>query len=180
LATTKKKTAPKKTAAKRLRSNDSTKGLPFKVVHSGIHGRGVVATEPIAAGQRLVEYLGDRISPAEADRRYPFDESKPQHTFLFSVNSRTIIDAARGGNAARFINHKCDPNCEAVIEKGRVFIEALRDIEPGEELGYDYWFVLDEPHNKANRELYKCNCGSKNCRGTMLADKRKAREYLGR
>lgn len=174
-----KKAAPKKAARKNLRSTNGTRGYPFKVVDSGIHGRGVVATEPIAAGQRLIEYVGERITPAAADRRYPFDESKPQHTFLFSVNSRTIIDAARGGNASRFINHKCDPNCEAVIEKGRVFIEAMRDIEPGEELGYDYWFVLDEPHNRENRALYRCLCGSKNCRGTMLADKRKAREYLG-
>lgn len=160
------------------RNNDSTRGYPFKLVRSGIHGRGVVATRPIAAGQRLVEYTGERITPAEADRRYPFDASEEQHTFLFSVNSRTIIDAAHGGNVARFINHSCDPNCEAVIEKGRVYIEALRDIEPGEELGYDYWFVLDEPHNAANKALYPCHCGSRKCRGTLLADKRKARAYL--
>jgi SET domain-containing protein len=168
----------KKKSRKRMRNSDSARGYPFKLVRSGIHGKGVVATEPIAAGQRLVEYTGERITNAEADRRYPFDESKPQHTFLFSVNSRTIIDAAHGGNVARFINHSCDPNCEAIIERGRVFIHALRDIEPGEELGYDYWFVLDEPHNAANKALYPCYCGSPNCRGTLLADKRKAREYL--
>ena len=171
----------KSTSAKKpklRRPSDSARGYPFKVVHSGIHGRGVVATEPIAAGQRLVEYVGERITNAEADRRYPFNEDQPQHTFLFSVSPRTIIDAASGGNVARFINHSCDPNCEAVIERGRVFIEALRDIEPGEELAYDYWFVLEEPHNKKNKELYKCNCGSKKCRGTLLADKRKAKEYL--
>lgn len=184
-----KKSAAKKTAAKKttsgkpafrkLPTSDSARGYPFKVVNSGIHGRGIVATEPIAEGQRLVEYVGERITMKEADRRYPLDENeKNQHTFLFSVSDRVIIDAASGGNVARFINHSCDPNCEAVIEKGRVFIEATRDIEPGEELGYDYWFVLDEPHNKKNKELYKCNCGAKNCRGTMLADKRKAREYL--
>lgn len=172
MATKKKKTKP--------RSSDSTRGMPIKVIHSGIHGRGIIATEPIAAGQRIIEYTGDRITPAEADRRYPFDENTPQHTFLFSVSDRVIIDAAVGGNAARFINHSCDPNCEAVIERGRVFIEALRDIEPGEELGYDYWFVLDDPHNAENKALYPCNCGSRNCRGTMLADKRKARAHLGR
>ena len=171
--------SPKKRTARKRPSN-SSRGYPFKLVDSGIHGKGVVATQPIAAGQRLIEYEGERISNAEADRRYPFDENKAQHTFLFSVNSRTIIDAASGGNVSRFINHKCEPNCEAVIERGRVFIHALRDIKPGEELGYDYWFVLDEPHNAANKALYKCNCGAKNCRGTMLADKRKARDYLGR
>ncbi|MGQ0562909.1 MAG: SET domain-containing protein [Gemmatimonadota bacterium] len=170
--------AKKQSVSKKRRTSDSTRGYPIKLVRSGIHGKGVVASEPIAAGQRIIEYTGERISNAEADRRYPFDENKAQHTFLFSVNARTIIDAASGGNVARFINHSCDPNCEAVIERGRVFIEALRAIEPGEELGYDYWFVLDEPHSAANRKLYVCNCGAKNCRGTMLADKRKARAYL--
>ncbi|HEX6558378.1 MAG TPA: SET domain-containing protein-lysine N-methyltransferase [Longimicrobiales bacterium] len=149
-------------------------------MRSKIHGNGVIAARSIAAGERIIEYVGERISNAEADRRYPFDEKQPQHTFLFSVNSRTIIDAARGGNVSRFINHSCDPNCEAVIERGHVYIHALRDIEPGEELGYDYWFVLEEPHNAANKALYNCNCGSSNCRGTMLADKRKARDYLGK
>ena len=165
---------------RKLRTSNSTRGYPIKLIDSGIHGKGVVAAEPIATGQRIIEYTGERITPAEADRRYPFDEQQAQHTFLFSVSDRVIIDAASGGNVARFINHSCDPNCEAVIERGRVFIEALRDIEPGEELGYDYWFVLEEPHNAANKALYKCNCGTKKCRGTMLADKRKARAYLGR
>ncbi|MGQ0814802.1 MAG: SET domain-containing protein, partial [Gemmatimonadota bacterium] len=165
----------KKKSTRKLRTSDSTRGYPFKLVRSGIHGKGVIATEPIAAGQRLIEYTGERISPAEADRRYPFDESEPQHTFLFAVSERVIIDAASGGNVSRFINHSCDPNCEAVIERGRVFIEAVRAIEPGEELAYDYWFVLEEPHNAANKALYKCNCGAKRCRGTILADKRKAR-----
>ena len=169
----------KKTTRAKLRNSNSTRGYPLKLINSRIHGRGVIASKAIPAGQRIIEYTGERVTNAEADRRYPFDESKPQHTFLFSVNSRTIIDAAYGGNVARYINHSCDPNCEAVIERGHVYIHALRDIEAGEELGYDYWFVLDEPHNAANKALYPCRCGSKNCRGTLLADKRKARDYLG-
>ena len=168
----------KKTRPKHLRNSNSTRGYPLRLINSPIHGRGVIAKEHIDEGRRIIEYTGERITNAEADRRYPFDEAKPQHTFLFSVNSRTIIDAAYGGNVARFINHSCDPNCEAVIERGHVFIHALRDIEPGEELGYDYWFVLDEPHTAKTKALYACRCGAKNCRGTLLADKRKAREYL--
>ena len=175
---TAKKAARKQAPQKLLPTNDSAAGYPFKVVHSPVHGRGIVATEPIADGERIIEYVGEKITPAEADRRYPFVEGEPQHTFLFSVSDRVIIDASSGGNVSRFINHSCDPNCEAEIERGRVFIHAIRNIEPGEELGYDYWFVLEEPHNKKNKELYKCNCGAKNCRGTMLADKRKARDYL--
>ena len=173
---TKKKTARKS----KLRNSNSTRGYPLKLINSRIHGRGVIASKAIPKGQRIIEYTGERVTNAEADRRYPFDEGKPQHTFLFSVNSRTIIDAAYGGNVARFINHSCDPNCESVIERGHVYIHALRDIEPGEELGYDYWFVLEEPHNAANKALYPCRCGSRNCRGTLLADKRKARDYLGK
>jgi hypothetical protein len=161
-----------------LKNSNSTRGYPFKLVRSGIHGLGVIATEHIPAGQTLIEYTGERITSAEADRRYPFDEKEPQHTFLFSINQRTVIDAAHGGNASRFINHSCDPNCEALVERGRVFIYALRDIEPGEELGYDYWFVLDEPHTAANKALYACRCGGRNCRGTILADKRKAKAYF--
>jgi SET domain-containing protein len=159
--------------------NGAARGRPFKMYQSRIHGRGVIATRDIPAGERLVEYVGEIITPSEADRRYPFDENEQQHTFLFSVNSRKIIDAAHHGNVARWINHSCDPNCEATVEKGRVFIYSLRDIKKGEELAYDYWFVLDEPHTQKLKALYPCRCGSKKCRGTILADKRKAREYLG-
>ena len=151
----------------------------IKMVRSKIHGRGVVATRDIPAGTQLIEYVGEVIKPSEADRRYPFDESEPQHTFLFSVNSRKIIDASRKGNISRWINHSCDPNCEAIVDKGRVFIHALRDIKKGEELGYDYWFVLDEPHTRKMKALYPCRCGAKQCRGTLLADRRKAKAYLG-
>jgi SET domain-containing protein len=151
--------------------NGARRGRAFKMYQSKIHGRGVIATRDIPAGERLVEYVGEVITPAEADRRYPFDEASAHHTFLFSVNNRKIIDAAHHGNVARWINHSCDPNCEALIEKGRVFIYSLRDIKKGEELVYDYWFVLDEPHTKKMKALYPCRCGSKKCR--------KANAYLG-
>jgi SET domain-containing protein len=159
-------------------TNGARPGRAFKMYRSRIHGRGVIATRDIPAGEKLVEYVGEIITPGEADRRYPFDDSKPHHTFLFSVNKRKIIDAAYHGNVARWINHSCDPNCEALIEKGRVFIYAKRDIKKGEELAYDYFFVLDEPHTKKNKALYPCRCGAKKCRGSILADKRKARRYL--
>ncbi|HEY0303451.1 MAG TPA: SET domain-containing protein-lysine N-methyltransferase [Longimicrobiales bacterium] len=166
-------------ATKQSSNGAAPGGRAIKMIQSKIHGRGVIATRDIAAGEKIVEYVGEIITPGEADRRYPFEEDKPHHTFLFSVNSRKIIDAAHGGNIARWINHSCDPNCEALVEKGRVFIYALRDIKKGEELVYDYWFVLDEPHTRKMKAIYPCRCGSKNCRGTILADKRKARAYLG-
>jgi len=151
---------------------------PFEVRRSGIHGRGAYATRRIAKGTRIVEYLGERITHKQADARYEDKGQDDGHTFLFVVNSRVVIDAGVDGNDARFINHSCDPNCDTVIESQRVFIEAIRDIEPGDELGYEYgltWESTDDPEELAN---YQCRCGAVNCRGTMLAedplDKQKA------
>lgn len=135
---------------------------------SAIHGRGVYAVAPIKKGTRIIEYLGERISHAEADARYEQKGDDDGHTFLFIASNRTVIDAGVDGNDARFINHSCNPNCETVIENSRVFIDAIRNIKPGEELGYDYqltWESTDEPEELA---LYACRCGAKKCRGTML------------
>jgi hypothetical protein len=140
----------------------------YEVRRSGIHGRGVYATRRIARGTRIVEYLGERISHGEADARYEAKGQDDGHTFLFVVDDVVVIDAGVDGNAARFINHSCDPNCETVIEGGRVFIEAARTIRPGEELGYEYgltWESTDDPDELAN---YACRCGAAGCRGTML------------
>jgi hypothetical protein len=157
---------------------------PYVVVRSSkIHGRGVYAARRIRKGTRIIEYVGDRISHEEADARY---DSRPDdgHTFLFVVDDDICIDAGVGGNAARFINHKCDANCETIIEDKRVFIEALRTIQPGEELGYDYqltWESTDDPEELA---LYRCLCGAPNCRGTMLdrvpLDEKRRRERARR
>ncbi len=140
----------------------------YAVRRSRIHGSGVHAARRIPKGTRIVEYLGERISHAAADARYEEKGQDDGHTFLFVVSSKVVIDAGVDGNEARFINHSCDPNCETVIEGGRVFIEALRDIEPGEELGYEYgltWESTDDPDELAN---YACRCGAARCRGTML------------
>lgn len=140
----------------------------IEVRNSKIHGRGVYAKHRIVKGGRIIEYLGDRVSHAEADRRYELKTENDGHTFLFIVDRRTVIDGGVGGNEARFINHGCDPNCETVTEKRRIFIEAIRDIKPGEELCYDYqltWESTDDPEENA---LYACRCGAKQCRGSML------------
>jgi uncharacterized protein len=136
--------------------------------NSPIHGQGVYALQPIKKGARIIEYLGERISHSEADDRYEVKDEDDGHTFLFIASNRTVIDAGVNGNDARFINHHCNPNCETVIENSRVFIDAVRNIKPGEELGYDYqltWESTDEP---AELALYACRCGAKKCRGTML------------
>ncbi|HSJ06067.1 MAG TPA: SET domain-containing protein-lysine N-methyltransferase [Longimicrobiales bacterium] len=148
------------------------KTRPFEVRRSRIQGRGVFATRKIRAGDQLIEYRGERVDEDEADRRYPWNDDERHHTFLFRLDDGSVIDAGRRGNAAKYINHSCDPNCEALEEDGKIFIYALRDIRRGEELAYDYNFVLDEPHNAANKKLYPCYCGAQTCRGTILARKR--------
>lgn len=139
---------------------------------SGIHGRGVYAREPIPAGTRIIEYRGERITDDEAEARYPDDFSGPHHTFLFSLDDGTIIDAAHKGNMARWINHSCDPNCETVIEDGHIYVESIRDIAPGEELSYDYNIILAARHTPRMKKHFPCVCGSAECRGTLLGKKR--------
>lgn len=146
----------------------------IQVRRSGVHGKGVFALQAIAAGTRLIEYKGELIDWPEALRRHPHDPAQPNHTFYFHVDDEHVIDANVGGNASRWINHACDPNCEAQqLEDGRVFIDALRDIQPGEELFYDYGLVIDERYTARLKKEYACHCGSPNCRGTMLAPKRR-------
>ncbi len=169
---------------------------PFTIRRSPIHGRGAFATRPIPAGTRLIEYAGERLTLAQAEARYPHDptlQGEEQHTFLFLIDDDVVIDATpRGGNRrsraarsrsggvagattpndARFINHSCDPNCDAVVDEGRIWIETIRAVKPGEELAYDYQHVLEERHTPAAKRRYPCHCGSPRCRGTMLASKR--------
>jgi SET domain-containing protein len=141
---------------------------PYRVRRSPIHGTGVFATRAIPKGTRLVEYVGERVSHAEADRRYEDKAADDNHTFLFTVDSRTVIDAGVGGNEARWINHSCDPNCETVIEDKRVWIEATRAIAPGEELAYDYMIGREKGDPENIDEIFACRCGAARCRGTML------------
>jgi SET domain-containing protein len=139
---------------------------------SGVHGKGVFAVQDIAKGDTIIEYVGEVITWDEAQRRHPHDPKDPNHTFYFHVDEEHVIDAKYGGNSSRWINHACDPNCEADEVEGRVFIKALRKIKAGEELNYDYGLIIDEPYTKKLKAEYPCWCGSKNCRGTLLAPKR--------
>ena len=145
---------------------------PFEVRQSPIQGMGVFATRRIRKGTRIIEYVGERVSPEEADRRYDDDLSEHPHVLLFTVDKRTVIDAAVGGNEARFINHSCEPNCESVTEKRRVYIEALRTIKAGEELTYDYSLTREGDDDLEMEQRYACRCGAGTCRGAMLAPRK--------
>jgi Proteins containing SET domain len=140
--------------------------LPLVEVRaSGVHGRGVYATQFIAKGTRIIEYTGTRVPWDSVP-----DDSEDPRTFLFGLdNGKDVIDPEIGGNDARWINHSCDPNCEAIEEDDeRVFIDALRDLQPGEELFYDYQLEVDEPITNEVKEESRCYCGASSCRGTML------------
>jgi uncharacterized protein len=147
-------------------------GRRIQVRKSGVHGKGVFSVAKLAKGEVLIEYKGEVIDWQEALRRHPHDPSDPHHTFYFHIDEHNVIDAKHGGNAARWINHACTPNCEADEVDGRIFIKALRSIPAGTELFYDYGLIIDEPYTKKLKKQFECRCGTKNCRGTMLAPKR--------
>jgi uncharacterized protein len=176
------KTSPKK-AAKKPAKKAVKKAVKkaakkanrwFELRRSDIQGLGAFAIRDIPRGQKLIEYTGERISQDEADRRYDDEKMKRHHTFLFTLDDGTCIDAAHDGNEARFINHSCDPNCEAVIEGKRIFIYSKRRIPEGQELVYDYQFEYQDDYTKADERFYACRCGSPKCRGTILMPKKKS------
>ncbi len=151
----------------------------FIARRSPIHGTGIFATRKIAAGSELIEYKGRVITHGRADKLYA-DGGETGHTFLFTLNSRYIIDANVDGNDARWLNHSCNPNCQAVLHgddgnsrSDRVMIETLRDIRRGEELTYDYGITLEVRQTARLKKIWACRCGSDPCTGTMLKPKHK-------
>ncbi len=149
----------------------SNSGRRIQTRRSAVHGNGVFAVQDIAEGETLIEYKGEVISWKEALRRHPHDPAQPNHTFYFHIDDKHVIDGKVNGNAAKWINHSCEPNCEADETDGRVFIKALRNIAAGEELNYDYGLIIDEPYTPALLAEYPCWCGTATCRGTLLSPK---------
>jgi SET domain-containing protein len=146
------------------------------------HGDGVFTTVPIRAHALVVEYTGELISPAEAARRYPARDrhDAPEHTFVLQLDATRVIDANVGGNLARYINHSCAPNLEPIAIGDAMWLVALRPIEVGEELGYDYAIELDGRHTPAEKRRFPCRCGAGTCRGTLLRPKRAPAGALAR
>jgi uncharacterized protein len=145
------------------------RNLCFDIRPSPIQGLGAFATRRIRKGTRIIEYTGERLTPSAADARYDDDRREQPHVLLFTVDRRTVIDAGVGGNEARYFNHSCAPNCEAVTEQKRVYLEALRTIAAGEELTYDYQLGRGRWPPAEWERRYACWCGAATCRGTMLA-----------
>ncbi|MFM0454141.1 SET domain-containing protein-lysine N-methyltransferase [Paraburkholderia nemoris] len=136
---------------------------------SSVHGRGVFALQAIPAGQRILEYRGEVTSWRRASARFR-RSGMPGHTFIFGLADGRVIDGSVGGNSARWLNHSCQPNCEAIEDgRGRVFIETLRDLMPGDELFIAYGLTIDEAITPELAADYSCHCGTKRCTGSMLS-----------
>jgi SET domain-containing protein len=137
------------------------------VRRSSVHGTGLFALQPLAAGERLIEYKGQVTGWRRAAAR---QHAEAGHTFVFGLSSGRVIDGSRGGNSARFLNHACAPNCEAVETGDRVFIYTLTVIKPGDELFIDYGLSVDGEITEDIRTRYACHCGASTCRRSMLRD----------
>ncbi|MYM68098.1 SET domain-containing protein-lysine N-methyltransferase [Pseudoduganella sp. FT55W] len=149
----------------------------YRVERSSVHGNGVFAQRDIAPGERIVEYAGREITWDEAQVRAEEQGGPHNHTFFFSLANGNVIDGGDHGNEARFINHSCEPNCEAIEEEdGRIFIYALHDIKRDEELSYSYPLIYEGRHTPAIKRAFACRCGAPNCTGTMLAPKPRKRK----
>jgi uncharacterized protein len=163
----------KRPARRAVRGKKTVAAIParhgmMRVRRSRVHGRGVFALRRIRKGTRIIEYLGDRVTHRQADLRYEHKDISDNHTFLFIVDRNVVIDGGSNGNEARFINHSCDPNSQSLIDDRRVFIEAIRTIQPGEEITYDYQIGRDRADPPNVDDIFACRCGAHGCRGSML------------
>ncbi len=170
------KAAPKTTGTSKAKSGITArwpwKESPnpyFEIRESDIQGRGAFATRNIRKGTRIIEYLGQRITWRTADKRYDDEKMRRHHTFLFTIDDKTCIDGAVKGNEAAYLNHSCDGNCEAINDRKRIFIDAIRNIKAGDELLYDYQYERTDEHTEEDERFYACRCGSPKCRGSILA-----------
>jgi SET domain-containing protein len=138
------------------------------VRRSALHGRGAFARAGFAAGETVLDYAGRRITWAQACADHAAD-GVPGHTFYFDLGGDTVIDGGTQGNAARWINHSCEPNCEAINEDARIIVRTVAPVRAGDELTIDYRLIIEDPEDLEQRALYDCACGAAGCRGTMLA-----------
>tara|TARA_Y100000590_G_scaffold190922_1_gene217284 strand:- start:827 stop:1300 length:474 start_codon:yes stop_codon:yes gene_type:complete len=136
----------------------------YKVKKSNIDKRGLYASKNIKAGEKIIEYKGKLISKKESQQNSKFDNSKD--IYLFNINEKWDLDGAWSFNAARLINHSCNPNCEVEGKGVRLWIVALKNIRKGKELSYDYGFS----YCKEDLNNFICNCGEKNCCGYIVRE----------
>lgn len=153
----------------------------YTIKKSAIHGNGVFAARDIKEGERIVEYLGEKITKEESNRRGLEHEERAKKTgegavYIFELDDEYDIDGNFEYNDARFINHACETNCEAENIDGHIWIVATRDIKKGEEILYNYGYALEHFFE------HPCRCGKPNCVGYIVAveDRLKLKKILAR
>ena len=148
-----------------------TSNKKWIVRRSKIHGYGVFASSDIKKGARIIEYIGEKISKSQGDKRSAarlkkyLDSNITGSVYIFELNKKYDIDGSPRYNKARYINHSCDPNCEVEIVKDRIWISSIKNIKKGSELSYDYGYSFDKDDYKDHR----CKCSSKNCIGYIIS-----------
>ncbi|XP_028280646.1 histone-lysine N-methyltransferase 2A isoform X2 [Parambassis ranga] len=163
LKSTRRATSLELPMAMRFRHLERTSKEAVGVYRSAIHGRGLFCKRNIEAGEMVIEYAGIVIRSVLTDKREKYYDGKGIGCYMFRIDDFDVVDATMHGNAARFINHSCEPNCysRVINVEGRkhIVIFALRKIYRGEELTYDYKFPIEDASNKLS-----CNCGARRCR----------------
>ncbi len=155
----------------------------WKVNKSIIHGHGIIATRNIKKGTRIIEYIGEKVTRSEGNRRSEkrikkyLNSNKTGSVYIFELNRKFDIDGSPSYNKARYINHSCKPNCEVDIIKDQIWISAIKNIKKGEELSYDYGYEFDKDDYKD----HICKCGSKICIGFIISsdDWPKYKKHIG-
>ena len=143
----------------------------WEVKKSKVHGHGVYSTQKIKKGQQIIQYIGEKVTKKEGDKRSEkrikkyLNSKTTGSVYIFELNSRYDIDGSFEYNKARYINHSCNPNCEVEIKKNKIWIVSIKNIKEGEELSYDYGYDFDED----DYTDHICKCGAKNCIGYIIS-----------
>lgn len=143
----------------------------WKVKNSSVHGSGVFATKNISKNTNIIQYIGEKVTKSEGDRRSSLrikkylNSNKTGSVYIFELNKKYDIDGSPLYNKARYINHSCNPNCEVNIVNNEIWISSIKNIKKGEELFYDYGYAFD----KEDFRDHICKCGSKNCIGYIIS-----------
>ena len=143
----------------------------WRVRKSKIHGYGIVASRNIRKHEKVIQYIGEKITKSEGDRRSEkrikkyLNSNRTGSVYIFELNKKYDIDGTPKYNKARYINHSCDPNCEVEISKNEIWISSIKKISKGEELTYDYGYEFD----KDDFRDHVCKCGSTNCIGFIIS-----------
>lgn len=145
--------------------------IMWKVKKSKVHGSGVFATKDIKKGVKIIQYIGEKVTKKEGDKRSAerikkyLNKKNEGSVYIFELNKKYDIDGSPSYNKARYINHSCDPNCEVDIIKNEIWIISIKDIKKSSELNYDYGY----PFDKDDYNDHKCKCGSNKCIGYIIS-----------